>query len=168
LLNAAVRESIDNLRPWMPWAQEVPAVEDSEEWCRLAYARWIARTDLPLQLWLKDESTLVGGSGLHNINWKLRSFEIGYWCRASFEGKGYIAEAVRGITRWCFQTLEARRVQIRCDAKNTRSRRVAERCGYQLEGELRHDSLSVDGEEARNTLVFSMLRDEFQGQRHSA
>ncbi len=160
-LNLAIRESHDNLRPRMPWAQTLPTPEESEEWCRSAYTKFVARTELPLQLFLKDGSTLVGGSGLHDIDWKVRKFEIGYWCRASFEGKGYISEAVQGITRWCFEELNARRIQIRCDANNERSRRVAERCGYRLEGELRHDSLAVDGEELRNTLIFGLIRDEY-------
>ncbi len=30
-LNHAIRESIDELRPWMPWAQDIPSVAQSEE-----------------------------------------------------------------------------------------------------------------------------------------
>jgi len=29
-LQAAVVESIDNLRPWMPWADHIPTVEEEE------------------------------------------------------------------------------------------------------------------------------------------
>jgi RimJ/RimL family protein N-acetyltransferase len=164
ITNEAICESLEQLRPWMPWAQTAPSVEETETFVRGAYVKYLERTELPLQLFLKDGSTLVGGSGLHHINWELRRFEIGYWCRTCFAGKGYIAEAVRGITRWGFETLEARRMQIRCDSRNLRSRRVAERCGYRLEGELRHDSFAVDSQELRNTLIFGMLRDEYFGQ----
>jgi RimJ/RimL family protein N-acetyltransferase len=56
--------------------------------------------------------------------------------------------------------LNANRVEIRCDARNTRSRSVAERCGYVLDGTLRRDTITTDGH-LRDTLVFSMLPDEY-------
>ena len=84
-------------------------------------------------------------------------FEIGYWCRTSYAGKGYITEAVNAITAFAFDVLGARRVEIRCDALNLRSRRVAERCGFPLEATLRQFDRSVDGE-LRDELVFAKLR----------
>lgn len=165
-LNEAIVESIDDLRVWMPWAQEIPTLEESEEYCRRARAKFVAREDMGLQLWLRDESgaqsTLVGGSGLHPRDWNVPSFEIGYWCRTKFQGQGYISEAVQAITRFGFEVAQAKRLFIRCDSDNTRSRRVAQRCGFQFEGELRNDGASADGKSVRNTLYFSMLPDEWR------
>ena len=160
-LNEAVVESLDSLRPWMPWAQTAPTVEASEENVRKGRVRFLERSDLWLLLFLKGTNTMVGGSGLHRMDWDVPKFEIGYWCRSRFEGQGYITEAVRGITAFAFNTLGAQRVMIRMDTRNVRSRSVAERVGYALEGELRHDARAVDGT-LRNTLVFSMLPDEFR------
>ena len=165
-LNEAIVESIDDLRVWMPWAQEVPSLEESEEYCRRARARFVAREDMGVQLWLRDESgaqsTLVGGSGLHPRDWNVPSFEIGYWCRTQFQGQGYISEAVRAITQFGFEIADAKRLFIRCDSQNSRSRRVAESCGFQFEGEARSDSLSADGKSVRSTLCFSMLPDQWR------
>lgn len=165
-LNEAIAESIDDLRAWMPWAKEVPPLEESEEYCRRAQAKFLAREDMGLQLFLRDEvgtqSTLIGGSGLHPCDWQVPSFEIGYWCRTQYQGQGYISEAVRAITQFGFEVANAQRLRIRCDSRNARSRRVAERCGFQFEGEFRNDSLSADGETLRNTLVFSLLPDEWR------
>ena len=160
-LNEAVVESLDSLRPWMPWAQTAPTVEASEENVRKGRVRFLERSDLWLLLFLKGTNTMVGGSGLHRMDWDVPKFEIGYWCRSRFEGQGYITEAVRGITAFAFNTLGAQRVMIRMDTRNVRSRAVAERTGYVLEGELRHDARAVDGS-LRNTLVFSLLPDEFK------
>ena len=41
----------------------------------------------------------LGAAGLHRTVWATPRTEIGYWCRKRFEGKGYITEAVNGITR---------------------------------------------------------------------
>lgn len=159
-LNAAIAETIDDLRPWMPWAQAVPAEEESEENIRQAYVDFLARRDLRLNLYLKGTGVFVGGSGLHRIDWNIPKFEIGYWCRRRFVGQGYISEAVQGITRFAFETLGARRVEIRCDARNDRSRKVAERAGYTLEGILRNDALATGGD-LRDTLIFAMIPAEY-------
>ncbi|MDQ2730971.1 MAG: GNAT family N-acetyltransferase [Armatimonadota bacterium] len=157
-LNEAVLESLESLRPWMPWAREAPSVEDSEEYCRRSYAQWISREDLPLLLFLKDSDAVVGASGLHPRNWDVPSFEIGYWRRTGFGQRGYITEAVRAITHFGFKSVGARRIQIRCDSRNGRSQRVAERVGYQFEGEHRNNGLTQEGE-LRNLLVYSRISD---------
>ena len=101
-------------------------------------------------------STFVAGSGLHRIDWAARKFEIGYWCRSGYVGHGYVTEAVNAITEFAFTYLQANRVEIRCDTRNTRSIAVARRCGFLQEGILRHDSLGVDGE-LRSTFVFAKI-----------
>ncbi len=155
-LQAAVRESMDELLPWMPWPKEHGTVEDSEASARLARVRFLERTELRMHFYLKGSETLVGSSGLHRIDWEVPKFEIGYWCRTRFSGRGYTTEAVRGIAAFAFETLGAKRVEIRCDPLNRPSARVAERAGFHLEGELRNDALGTD-KTLRNTLVFSAI-----------
>jgi len=152
----AVTESLNELRPWMPWAKEAPTIEGTEERLRKSMAKWITREDLPLHVYLKGAPTFVGGSGLHRFDWDVRRFEIGYWARTTFAGQGYVSEAVSGITAFAFTHLKANRVEIRCDARNDRSAAVARRCGFLLEGTLRHDDLGVEGD-LRNTLIFSKI-----------
>jgi RimJ/RimL family protein N-acetyltransferase len=155
-MHAAVNESLDELLPWMDWPRQHETVEDSEEKVRRDRARFLERTDLLLLLFLKGTDTLVGGSGLHRMDWSVPRFEIGYWCRTRFAGSGYITEAVRAITSFALEHLGARRVEIRCDSLNERSIRVAERAGYRLEGELRNAEVGAGGG-PRNVLVFSVI-----------
>lgn len=155
-LQAAVAETFDDLHPWLPWADHIPTVEEEEESVRKGRARFLTREDLWLLLFLKGTHTLVGGSGLHRIDWDVPRFEIGYFVRRRFAGQGYITEAVRGVTRFAFETLGARRVEIQCDARNERSRRVAERAGFELEATLRNHAVAVDGN-LRDTLIYVRL-----------
>lgn len=134
-VNAAVVDSYETLRPWMPWVGEkLPSLEESEANCRKAWARFLLREDTTLRLYLKGTDTVVGSSGLHRMDWKVPSFEIGYWVGRRFEGKGYATEAVQAIARFAVEQLSARRITILADARNHRSRRVAEKCGFVLEG----------------------------------
>ncbi len=153
-MHAAVNESLDELMAWMPWPKNHKTVEDSEENVRRSWVRFMERTDLMLLLLSKETGTLVGSSGLHRIDWEVPKFEIGYWCRTQFAGKGYVTEAVQGITDFAFEELRARRVEIKCDTRNKASARVAEKAGYHLEGTLRNDQVSTSGD-LRDTFIYS-------------
>ena len=144
-VNAAVHESQAELKPWMPWAQTLPTPEESEANIRKAVAQFITREDLRMLLFLKGTGTLVGSSGLHRINWSVPSFEIGYWLRTPYTGRGLMTEAVGGITAFAREKLGARRIEIRMADTNVRSWKVAERASFPLEAILHHDKRLGNG-----------------------
>ena len=156
-VNAAIVESVNELRPWMPWAKETQSVDQTEENIRGAVSRFIAREDLRLQIFLKSDGSFVGGSGLHRIDWDVPRFEIGYWVRTSQTRKGYASEAVRAIAEFAFNTLSARRVEIRMDEKNLASQRVAERAGFPVEAILRAFERDHHGV-LRDTRIYARTR----------
>ncbi len=160
-LNTAVCESLAELRPWMPWAQATPTPEESELHCRRMHARFASREDLAVFVFERGSDggagALLGGSGLHRIDWNLPRFEIGYWRRSGHGGQGLIGEAVQALNRLAFDRLGARRVEIRMDARNARSAAVAERAGFTFEGVLRQDALDVNGQPC-DTRVYSRVR----------
>jgi RimJ/RimL family protein N-acetyltransferase len=88
-------------------------------------------------------------------------FEIGYWCRTKFEGRGYITDAVNGILRFGFEVMNARRIEIRSDARNAHSLRVAERVGLVREGVLRNDGIGTDGT-LRDRVIFALTDADWQ------
>ncbi len=155
-VNMAIRETFDELHRWMDWAGHLPTVEETEEVGRKAHERFLARTDFPFRAYLKSTGSFVLASGLHPRDWEVPRFEIGYWCRASLQGQGFVTEAVRALTLLGFETMKANRIEIRCDPRNERSRRVAERAGYRLEATLRNDQRAPGGE-LRDTLVYALL-----------
>ena len=157
-LHEAVLESQAQLAPWMPWAVVVPTVEWYRVRVREGRLKFLAREDLWMMLTLKDSGLIIGGSGLHRIDWSVPKFEIGYWARSSHAGQGYITEAVNAITRFAFDQLRAERVEIRCDVKNVRSAAVARRAGYALEGTFRRDARDHNSGELRDTYIFARVR----------
>lgn len=152
VLTEAVRESLESLRPWMPFAQVEPQIENFEEHCRRALANFILRADFSLSIYDRSGGQFIGSTGLHRINWDARSFEIGYWVRASCEGKGFVSEAANALTRYAFQVFNANRVEIRCDSRNLRSLAVMKRLGFIEEGHFKNDDMGVDGK-PRDTLI---------------
>ncbi|WP_054957884.1 GNAT family N-acetyltransferase [Paenibacillus dakarensis] len=156
-VNEAIIESIEDLRPWLPFANNKPSVHESEAFVRKARLCFLERTDLVLHLFDRETGAFVGSSGLHHIDWKTRRFEIGYWLRSSCTGKGLAAEAVNGISNFAVTQLGANRVEIRIDSRNTRSRKVAVRTGFSLEGTLRNWRRNEYGD-LIHLMVYSKVR----------
>ena len=63
--------------------------------------------------------------------------ELGYLVAPAARGRGVATEALRLLTAWAFAELGAQRIELVISVDNPASRRVAERCGYVLEGVLR-------------------------------
>ncbi|MEC0168088.1 GNAT family N-acetyltransferase [Paenibacillus graminis] len=157
VVNEAIRESLEELKPWMPFAQSMPALEESEIYVRDSRLKFLNRAVLNMLIFHKAEGTFLGCTGLHHIDWETRCFEAGYWLRTTCTGKGYITEAVNGITRFAIQELAANRIEIRCSGRNARSAAVAERAGFLLDGILRLNALGLDGE-LHDSKVYAKVR----------
>ncbi|WP_404460651.1 GNAT family N-acetyltransferase [Sutcliffiella horikoshii] len=153
----AIIHSLHELKPWMIFAQREQTVEDVEANIRESHAEFLQRKDLRLMVFLKETGEFVASSGLHRIDWSIPKFEIGYWIDSRHSGKGYITEAVEGISQFAFEQLGANRLEIRCDSKNVKSRTVAERAGYTLEGILKKSERDVAGE-LRDTCVYAKVK----------
>ena len=172
-VHQAVAESREHLRPWVNWVDDMATLDDCRDYCIRCAARWMLRTDFSLGIFETETGRYLGGTGLHEPNWELRAFEIGYWIRQSASGMGYVDEAIRLLARFAITELAARRIEITCDAANHASRRVVERAGFVLEGTLRNAAAGRDGS-AKDWLIFSLVpadlgqRDEDAGHRVSS
>jgi RimJ/RimL family protein N-acetyltransferase len=128
VLHEALAESITHLREFLwflPWVAEDPTPETAEIRCR--------------------SGSLLGSVGLHRTDWAVPKTEVGYWVRPSAAGHGFVSEGVQALVDWSLNQLHAQRVELVTDASNTASRRVAERCGFVLEGVLRNVMKAPDG-----------------------
>lgn len=154
VFNEAVLSSLSELAPWLSWVSPQPTLEQSEFDCRRAYARYLLNEDLMVFFFAKDSGALVGGSGLHGADWTTRRFEVGYWCRTGYGGRGLMTEGVRFLSDYALRELGANRVFLTCDDKNVRSWKLAERAGFELEGTLVNERLNLQGH-LRSTRVYA-------------
>jgi len=153
----AITASINELKPWLPFAQKKQSETDVELNIRQAHISFLKREDLRLLVFLKETGEFIASSGLHRIDWDIPKFEIGYWIDSRFSGKGYMTEAVKGIADFAFHELHAKRLEIRCDTKNIKSRAIPEKLGFTLEGILKNDDRSPDTNQLRDTCVYAKI-----------
>ena len=63
--------------------------------------------------------------------------ELGYLVAPNARGRGIATAALGLLTEWALTELGLQRLELRISVDNLASKRVAERCGYVLEGVLR-------------------------------
>jgi RimJ/RimL family protein N-acetyltransferase len=71
------------------------------------------------------------------IDREARTVELGYIVAPAARGRGVATAALRELTAWTFNAVGALRIELRISVDNPASKRVAERCGYALEGVMR-------------------------------
>jgi RimJ/RimL family protein N-acetyltransferase len=163
LLKEAVDSSLDELRPWLPWALNDPqTVEEKVQLLRRFRAQFDLGEDFVYGVFSRDESEVVGGSGFHRRVGE-GAFEIGYWIRSSRAGQGLATEATAALTRIGFEVCEVDRIEIHCEPENERSLRIPRKLGYAEEAWLRRRLYPAPGGEPRDVVVFSLFRDTYGG-----
>jgi RimJ/RimL family protein N-acetyltransferase len=130
----SVRESLEHLRPWMPWADE-EATRETFQRQRLRGARHKAAIGEEWQygLFPSDESSVLGTFGLIARKWPA-TIEIGYWVHVDWIGRGYAKRASRALTNAALALDGITTVYIRCDEANARSAAVPRGLGFTLVG----------------------------------
>ncbi len=152
----AVRESMSELRPWMPWCHPGYAITESQAWLEAQVTAFEAGTTFEFAI-VSADGLYLGGCGLNRIN-KINPWaNLGYWVRTSAAGRGVATAAANLLREWAFANTELIRLEILAAAGNVGSQRVAEKAGATREGLLRR-RLVLYGV-SHDAAVFSFVRD---------
>lgn len=154
LFNAKM-ESIPDLMEWMSWAVgDQGTIEDQKARMRKWHAELILREDLKLLAFTHD-GELVVATGFHRIDWDIPRCDMGYWCKTSAQGRGYVTETANALTRYAFDVLKMRKVGIHIDKENRKSAAVAERLGFIHEYDDLGGIVKPSSDELRTKTVYS-------------
>jgi len=116
--------------------------------------------------WQKEEGMLVIATREGEIAGHIEFFRpISYWdswelsyqlYHDRFAGRGYVSEAVQLLSDYLFAAKKVHRIQLVIVPDNAASRRIAEKCGFTLEGTAR-GAFFNDGRN-QDVLLYSLLR----------
>jgi RimJ/RimL family protein N-acetyltransferase len=151
----AVRESIDHLQPFLPWAHAGYSMEEARSWVESRPDAWKDSDEYSFVLYSLTDGRLLGGMGINRIDHMHRIGNIGYWVRKSALGQGTATEGTRLIARFGFEEQGLSRLEIIMLHTNPASRRVAEKAGASLEG-LQRNRLVVDGQ-SMDACMYSLI-----------
>lgn len=157
-LSRAVEESLDHLRPWMPWVADEPLSPSARRALVLQWRLdWRRGSDRNFGMWVAG--AVVGACGLHRRVGP-GGLEIGYWVHVGHVRRGYATAAASALTTYAFSSPEVERVEIHNDRANAVSAQVPRRLGFALVGEVPHPP-AAPGESGVRQL-WRMRRDDWQ------
>ena len=156
---AAVRESLTELKPWMSFAHDGYAIQETKEFIRITRARWEEGTLFAFAITDAKTGSILGGCSLSHIHPVYHLCNLGYWVRTSRRGEGIAVRATRLAAGYAFEKLGLIRLEIIMAVDNTASRRVAEKAGAHYEGVL-HNRMVV-GREIYDAHMYSLIPQDF-------
>jgi ribosomal-protein-serine acetyltransferase len=155
----AVRESLPELMPWLPFAHENYSAGESRTWIKQRPKEWRKGTSYDFIIADTGDGAYLGGCGLNQISYANLYANLGYWVRTSRSGHGAAPAAARLLAEWGFRALGLHRIEIVVATGNARSLRAAEKAGAVREGTLRN-KIAV-GDKIYDAVMFSLIPGDF-------
>ena len=116
----------------------------------------------PFVIFHKEKNKIIGSTRFLDIQLKHKKLEIGStWLHPDYWATVINPECKLLLLSYCFEVLQAVRVQLKTDENNMRSRKAIEKIGGQFEGILRNDMIR-DNNTKRNSAYFSIIDDEWK------
>lgn len=161
LLAESVAESVEHLRPWMPWAYAEPEPLD-EKIQRLKRFRGLfdLGQDFVYGIFNPEDTKLLGGTGLHT-RLGPNQLEIGYWIHRDYINQGLVTESTAALVRVAFEIIHIHRLEIHCDPANTASAAIPRKLGFTHEGTLRAKTPFLDA--WSDSMIWGLLESEYPG-----
>lgn len=156
----AVRESLPQLLPWMPWCHAEYSRDDTETWLRSQPQEWESARNYNFAITSAEGESFLGACGINSFNHQDQFASLGYWVRSTRTGGGIATTAARCLARAAFEALPLNRIEIVVAVENVASRRVAEKIGGTFEGVLR--SRTVVRDRVLDAAMYSLIPDDFQ------
>lgn len=163
LHDLAVAGADESIWRWLPSAHHRPG--SMAAFIEQALAAQGRRSALPFAIIDQLTKKAVGSTRYHHIETEHRRLEIGVtWVGVAFQ-RSYINTETKLLQLWyVFDVLKYRRVELKADVDNEKSRAAILRLGATQEGIFRKHMLYPDGRN-RDNVYFSIVDDDWPGVR---
>jgi len=104
------------------------------------------RTYFPFIIVDISNNKIAGFLDLKNIDWNIPKSELGLYIHKEYANKGIATKAFHLFCEFCFAEYKFQKLFLRTHHNNSFARRVAERCGFEIEGTIRKDYKTTSGE----------------------
>ena len=159
----AIAAALDGDPEIARWLDQIPqpyGLDNAHAYLAACRRDWEAGAGVSFAVLDAADGTLLASVGMRLAGLPDGVAEAGYWVAREARGRGVATHALRLASRWLFEAAPVERLQLRADALNVPSQRVAEKAGFTREGVLR--SLHYNPRLGRRVdfVMFSLLRSE--------
>lgn len=156
LLRPLTADDAPDLRRWLArdeiytyWGRPASRNEREPELMFIDARPWVKRKPSPDFKWGmalrhpdgdRPAGSVIGDISIFDIE-NARMGSVGYRLDPELWGRGYATVALQAAVEFIFTHTELDRLQATADMRNTASNRVLEKCGFVLEGTVRHGKM---------------------------
>ena len=159
VINAAILDTLDDLRPWMPWVYNEPEpIEEKIQRLKTFRGMFDLGQDFIYGIFNQDDTRLIGGTGLHTRLGE-SELEIGYWIHKDFINQGLVTESTAALVKVAFEIIHIHRLEIHCDPANLTSAAIPRKLGFTHEGTLRAKTRFL--ERWSDSMIWGLLENEY-------
>lgn len=118
--------------------------------------------DYPFIVFDKRTGKYAGSTRFYDIQPTADTVQLGFtWYGKDFQGTGLNRHCKYLMLQFAFEVMGVQRVEFRADSKNLRSIAAMKSIGSTIEGTLRSNGYSADGNR-RDSIILSILRHEWE------
>lgn len=110
----------------------------------------------------EDGGEVVAFGGLTNIDRETNKAELYVFVNPNVQKRGIGTRATKALCSYGFESLGLEKIYLETNEDNIAAQRVYEKCGFKLEGKLRNEYRSKDGQ-LMCRLYYGMLKGELRG-----
>jgi RimJ/RimL family protein N-acetyltransferase len=159
LLAESVTESLEHLRPWMPWVYNEPEpIEEKVQRLKLFRGNFDLGQNFTYGIFNPEGTKLIGGTGLHTRLGE-NELEIGYWIHKDYINQGLVTESTAALVKVAFEMIHVHRLEIHCDPENFASAAIPRKLGFTHEGTLRAKTRFLDG--WSDSMIWGLLETDY-------
>jgi RimJ/RimL family protein N-acetyltransferase len=140
----------------------LPDKEQIELFVRRQLALWLLYQEFTFGIWSKDTALPIGYVRLTNLDWTVPRGELLLFLDRNCHQKGIMTEVLLQIIHFSFDQLKFEKLSMRVESDNYPAQRLARKCGFQREGDLRSEFRKISGETV-DLMVFGLTKSKISG-----
>ncbi len=162
-LHELIQRNDSRLNDYLPaLMQELRTKEQAEVFVREKLAAWLQQKEFTFGLWDNDSARLIGLISIFRIDWRIPLADITFFIDQEHSGKGIMTEAINTALGFAFRQLKLEKLRLPTAMDNYAAQRLARKCGFRREGDLRAE-IRLQGDELVDVMLFGLTRSEYLG-----
>jgi RimJ/RimL family protein N-acetyltransferase len=135
--------------------------EAAEGYVREKIAAWLQQREFCFGVWDNKQAQLIGFIKIYHLDWRVPAADITFFIDREFEGKGIMTEVVQAVMRFAFSQLQIEKLRLRTSTENYPTQRLARKCAFRREGDLRSEIRRPSGE-LMDVMLFGYTKSEYE------
>ncbi|MBL4708871.1 MAG: GNAT family N-acetyltransferase [Flavobacteriales bacterium] len=123
----------------------IKEISEAQDYIQRIQDQFKAKQGVSWKISEKGSDRFIGYIGFWQIEFEHFRTEIGYGLHSSYQGKGYMKEALNLLTQYAFKELNIHSIKADIDPLNVGSRQLLLACGFKKEAYIR-ENYFFDGE----------------------